>query len=166
MKTALNSIKMFLIPCVLILAFSPFVVSHCQVPCGIYNDQMRIDMIGEHITTIEKSISMINELSAAKPMNANQVVRWVNNKELHSDELIEIVTYYFMNQRIKPVTKDASGDYDMYVAQLTSLHRIMVLSMKAKQEADITVIPQLSKELEVFSKLYLNPEKQTHEHKH
>ncbi len=166
MKTALNSVKMFLIPCVLILAFSPFVGSHCQVPCGIYNDQMRIDMISEHITTIEKSISMINELSAEKPMNTNQVVRWVNNKELHSDELIEIVTYYFMSQRTTPVGKDASGDYDMYVAHLTSLHRIMVLGMKAKQEADLAVIPQLRKELEVFSKLYLDPEKQTHAHKH
>ncbi|MDY6953871.1 MAG: superoxide dismutase [Ni], partial [Thermodesulfobacteriota bacterium] len=40
-----------------------FVVSyasaHCEIPCGIYDDQMRIDMIAEHITTIEKSMKQI-----------------------------------------------------------------------------------------------------------
>lgn len=29
--------------------------AHCEIPCGIYDDQMRVNMIGEHITTIEKS---------------------------------------------------------------------------------------------------------------
>ena len=33
--------------------------SHCQIPCGIYNDQMRFDTIAEHITTIEKSMKLI-----------------------------------------------------------------------------------------------------------
>ena len=30
------------------------------------------------------------------------MVRWVVNKEVHADELSDIVTYYFMAQRIKP----------------------------------------------------------------
>ena len=37
----------------------------------------------------------------------NQLVRWVDNKEIHADELSEIVTYYFMTQRIKPPAADA-----------------------------------------------------------
>ena len=166
MKTAVNSVKMVLIPCILILALSPFVSSHCQVPCGIYDDQMRLDMIAEHITTIEKSIKMINELSADKSANANQLVRWVNNKDEHCDQLSEIVTYYFMAQRIAPVAKNATGDYDMYISQLSSLHRMMVLSMKAKQTADPAVIEPLRKELEEFSKLYIDPVKHSDEHKH
>ena len=62
---------------------------HCQVPCGIYNDQMRFDMIGEHIATIEKSIKQITELSAEPKPNMNQIVRWVNNKDEHADEIAE-----------------------------------------------------------------------------
>ncbi len=36
---------------------------HCQVPCGIYNDQMRFDMISEHIATIEKSMKQTTGLA-------------------------------------------------------------------------------------------------------
>ncbi len=166
MKTAINSVKMFLIPCLLILAVSPFVSSHCQVPCGVYGDRMRIDMMSEHITTIEKSITAINDLSAAKTLDTNQIVRWVTNKDSHCDQLSEIVTYYFMAQRIKPVTKGESDDYNMYISQLTSLHRLMVLSMKGKQASDHAVIAPMREELATFTKLYFGSEEQSREHKH
>jgi len=61
----------------------------CQVPCGIYNDQMRFDMISEHIATIEKSIKQITELSAEPKPNMNQIVRWVSNKDEHADQIAE-----------------------------------------------------------------------------
>ena len=50
----------------------------------------------EHVVTIEKSINELN-----KNPNDNQKVRWILNKENHANELSEIVTYYFMAQRIK-----------------------------------------------------------------
>ena len=75
--------------------------AHCQIPCGIYGDQMRIMMIKEHITTVEKSMKMINELSDVEKINYNQLVRWVNNKEHHAQEIQDIVTAYFLTQRIK-----------------------------------------------------------------
>jgi nickel superoxide dismutase len=28
--------------------------AHCEIPCGIYDDEMRINMVLEHIATIEK----------------------------------------------------------------------------------------------------------------
>jgi len=70
--------------------------SHCQIPCGIYDDEARFGEIDEHITTIEKSMKEIERLSAEAKPNMNQIVRWVNNKEHHADELSEIATYYFM----------------------------------------------------------------------
>ena len=79
--------------------------SHCQIPCGIYDDQARFDMIAEHITTIEKSMNEIRKLSEQDKPNMNQIVRWVQNKEEHADELGHIVTYYFMTQRVKPTQK-------------------------------------------------------------
>ena len=36
--------------------------SHCEIPCGIYDDKTRLTLINEHITTIEKSIKQIIEL--------------------------------------------------------------------------------------------------------
>ena len=39
------------------------VFAHCEIPCGIYEDSLRASLISEHITTIEKSMKMINKLS-------------------------------------------------------------------------------------------------------
>jgi len=36
--------------------------AHCQIPCGIYNDTMRVAMMYEHIVTIEKSMKLISDL--------------------------------------------------------------------------------------------------------
>lgn len=128
--------------------------SHCQVPCGIYNDEMRLELMGEHIMTLEKSMQQIIELSKSDTPNANQIIRWVNNKDDHADELIHIVTWYFMNQRIKPVPED-SPDYADYVDKLTLLHEIMVYSMKAKQSTDLENVDKLQELLREFSRAYL-----------
>ena len=32
---------------------------HCQIPCGIYDDLMRIHQMEEHVLTIEKSINKL-----------------------------------------------------------------------------------------------------------
>jgi nickel superoxide dismutase len=111
------------------------VYSHCQIPCGIYGDKGRFELMDEHIRTISLSIDKINELSAAQKPDNNQIVRWVNNKEHHADELSEIVTWYFMSQRIKPV-EESHDQYKQYVSKLTKLHEMLVYSMKAKQSAE------------------------------
>ena len=41
------------------------ILAHCQVPCGIYDDALRIIQIKEDFQTIDKSISKINVLSKA-----------------------------------------------------------------------------------------------------
>jgi nickel superoxide dismutase len=136
------------------VVFGSLAYSHCQVPCGIYNDDMRFTMIAEHITTIEKSMKQIELLMEGDPPNANQVVRWVNNKEHHADELSEIVTYYFMAQRIKiPPTGDMAAN-SAYVNKLTLLHKMLVYSMKAKQTTDQENIHQLRHLLEDFKVAY------------
>jgi len=102
--------KLVLAICLTALATSATVLySHCQIPCGIYGDSARFDMIAENITTIEKSMNQINELSAQQDRNANQIVRWVLNKEKHADDTAAIITSYFMAQRLKPVDKDAGA---------------------------------------------------------
>jgi nickel superoxide dismutase len=128
---------------VLGMVFASMVYSHCQLPCGIYGDQARFDTLGEHITTIEKSMKLLTELTKQDRPNMNQMVRWVQNKEKHADELSYIVTYYFMAQRVKPVDRAKGKAYEVYIKKLTLLHEMLVYSMKAKQTTDLSHIEKL-----------------------
>ena len=121
--------------------------AHCQIPCRIYAAHMRIHMIEEHITTIEKSITQIVELSAQTPINYNQLVRWVTAKENHAGEVQQIVTQYFMTQRIKP---DATG----YEKQLTVLHKMLLSAMKCKQTTELANVNDLRSLTKEFEGLY------------
>jgi nickel superoxide dismutase len=132
--------------------------SHCQVPCGIYEDSLRIQLIDEHITTIEKSITEINALSAQSTPNYNQIVRWVNNKELHANKIQTIVSEYFLYQRIKMVSKD-NHHYGDYLKSLEYLHQISVYAMKSKQSTDLKLIPILRKTIQLFSAHYFSGHK-------
>jgi nickel superoxide dismutase len=128
--------------------------AHCQIPCGIYDDTVRITLIKEHVTTIEKSIAEISKLTCDSPQNNNQMTRWVINKEEHADQLSQIVTYYFMAQRIKP-------EMDGYTEKLKTLHAILRASMKAKQSADLADVDALRELIHQFEHLYLG-EKHVH----
>ena len=128
--------------------------SHCQIPCGIYDDEGRFGAIAEHITTIEKSMKLITELSEQDKPNMNQIVRWVNNKDHHADELSEIVTYYFMAQRVKLPEEGNAKAQNEYVKKLTLLHKMLVYSMKAKQTTDLANVDQLKSLLNEFHKVY------------
>ncbi len=119
--------------------------AHCQIPCGIYDDALRMNLIIEHAATIEKSMQQIAELE--KGGNANQLVRWVTNKEKHADELQEIVTQYFMTQRI---TLEAP-DYDK---KLAALHKMLVYAMKCKQTIDLANVQSLRQAADEFHDLY------------
>jgi len=121
--------------------------AHCQIPCGIYDDAARITEMKEHVTTIEKSMNEISKLSADSPQSNNQLVRWVNNKEDHADKLTEIVTYYFMAQRIKP-------DTDHYDIKLKTLHGMIITAMKAKQTVDLKQVEKLRELIATFESLY------------
>ncbi len=131
-----------------------FLSAHCQVPCGIYDDQMRIKMIAEHIATMEKAMNQIIDLSGEKTPNYNQIVRWVYNKEKHAEELSDIVTYYFMTQRLKPVSKTDTKHAAGYRKKLELLHHLLVYTMKAKQTTDLKVIEELRVLLKKFEEVY------------
>ncbi len=148
--------KKWVIAGILILAtvFTSMVHSHCQIPCGIYGDPARFDIMAEHITTIEKSMMQITELPKQESPNVNQIFRWVNNKEKHCDELSHIVTYYFMAQRVKPVDKNQGAAYEEYIRKLTLLHEILVYSMKAKQTTELSAIEKLRSLLSEFRAAY------------
>ena len=105
---------------------------HCQVPCGIYTDQLRFEQMLEDQSTIEKAAKLINELGAKKDaLSHNQLSRWVATKEAHANAIQKTVTEYFLIQRIKSSAKN-------YEAQLISAHSVLVAAMKCKQTLDPT----------------------------
>ncbi len=117
--------------------------AHCQVPCGIYDDEARFKLLAEHITTIEKAMKEIATLSAQAPVNYNQLVRWVTNKEKHAEEFSEILSYYFLAQRLVPKAADAGEARAVYLEQLELAHRLIVAAMKAKQTVDLAHVQTL-----------------------
>jgi len=130
-----------------ILVFAVQAYAHCEIPCGIYDDEMRIDMINEHIATVEKSMNQIMELEKADHHHSNQLVRWIINKEHHADEIQDIVTQYFLTQRIKPEAKD-------YEKKLKTLHQMLIYSMKCKQTTDLSHVNTLRGLVKDFQALY------------
>ena len=120
---------------------------HCEIPCGIYGDKERINLISEHITTIEKSMTQIKKLQDTKPLDYNQITRWVMNKEKHATEIQVIVSQYFMTQRIKP-------DSENYLNKLELLHKMLLKAMHCKQTVDTANTVALRDLLNRFNDLY------------
>jgi nickel superoxide dismutase len=127
--------------------FTAKAFSHCEIPCGIYDDEMRIEMIIEHIGTIEKSMNQIMHLQKEGLQHSNQLIRWIMNKEDHANEIQEIVSQYFMTQRIKPDTKD-------YGKKLGLLHEMLIYAMKCKQTTDLGHVGKMKDLVTEFKGLY------------
>ncbi len=130
--------------------------AHCEIPCGIYGDSVRITLLYEHIATIEKSMNMINELSKQDKPDYNQLVRWVTNKEEHAVKIQDIVSQYFLHQRVKPVSSADVAAYGKYVKQLDLLHNILVFAMKSKQNTDLANIETLREKVHNFEHAYFD----------
>lgn len=154
MKNAIGKKFVMLVALACMVIITSMVYSHCQIPCGIYGDPQRFDMMAENITTVEKSMKQIIELSQESKPNMNQIVRWVQNEEEHADEIGHIVTFYFMSQRIKPESKSDVKAYADYVHKLTLLHEMLVYSMKAKQTTDLSNVEKLRALLKEFETAY------------
>ncbi len=137
-----------------VLIFSAQLNAHCQIPCGVYDDTMRVKMIEEHTLTILKSMNYIS-MNQNDLEKQNQVTRWILNKEEHAQEIQDIVSEYFLTQRIK--LKDNSKESkDLYHAQLAALHSILLDAMKCKQTIDSNMTTSLLENLNKFVNLYFD----------
>lgn len=138
----------------IVLAAGTRAEAHCEIPCGIYGDDLRFSMLQEDITTIEKSMKKIVELSVDPAANANQITRWVLNKETHADHMREIVTQYFMTQRIKVPDENDAAAVKAYSERLGLLHKVLVYAMKSKQTTDTQWTKKLHDTVHAFEAAY------------
>jgi nickel superoxide dismutase len=149
---------------VLLFSFGLFQKSyaHCEIPCGIYGDELRIAMLYEDILTIEKSMDKITELSAAEKLDIMTITRWTMAKEDHANKIQDVVSQYFITQRIKLPEVTEGPEFEKYENQLALLHQLIVYAMKAKQTTDKTYIEKLRKSLSDFEAVYFEGK---HRHK-
>lgn len=127
--------------------------AHCQIPCGIYDDHSRVQSMLEDADTIIKSTKSIEELSGySDAQSLNQISRWVINKEAHSQNIISTISDYFMTQRVKPTQED-------YTERLVKHHKVILASMKAKQNTDKEHAIALKQSIEALATYYPEAEK-------
>jgi len=130
-------------------------LAHCQVPCGIYDDEARIHAMLEDASTVLKATNLINELSGKKDAQSqNQIVRWVMTKEQHAQKIISTISDYFLTQRVKSDQKD-------YTERLTKHHTVILAAMKVKQNADHKYVEALHKSIDALAPYYA---KEKHKH--
>lgn len=117
-------------------------LAHCQVPCGIYDDQLKFQQMLQDEHTISKAQLQLGELTGGDidPQAVNQMIRWTTTKEEHATNIQRIIADYFLTQRIKP-------DNEKYTAQLTAAHTVMIAAMKCKQSADPATAEALEKSI-------------------
>lgn len=126
--------------------------SHCQIPCGIFDDSAEVKRLLLDATTIRKSATEINALAGKTDAESqNQLVRWVNNKENHADNVINTISNYFLAQRVKP-------DMEDYAVRLEKHHAVMIAAMKSKQTADPKAADALEQAILAIQPFYPEPD--------
>jgi len=144
-----KKMKMHFLSVILLLSAN-LVYGHCQVPCGIYDDAVRILLIQEDFSTIKKAMSEIKNYSKKDdPQSLNQLSRWVSTKEDHATNIQNVISSYFLIQRVK--SKNSN-----YVEHLKLLHEVMVYAMKCKQSIDNAYVDSGLRSINKFSKSYLD----------
>ncbi|MEM9418826.1 MAG: superoxide dismutase [Ni] [Planctomycetota bacterium] len=146
------------------LLFSPQPAdAHCQVPCGIFDDQVKFAELNQHIDTIEKAMVQIGKVAGSHDAEDQQkLVRWVNTKEGHAQKIMDEAQEYFLAQRVK-LPKDES-EHEAYLAKLVSLHEVIVYAMKTKQTTNTAAVAPLRASLEKFEGQYFGKHEHTHTH--
>lgn len=121
--------------------------SHCQMPCGIYHDDMVYDQIDQYVETMYKGISVLNNSKFSDAKERNEYIRWVIQKEKASDEAALLLTQYFLQQKIKV------GDADT-AKRLAAVHNLLVDLVVIKQNVDLKFVEDFSTEWEKFKLMF------------
>lgn len=133
--------------------------AHCEMPCGIYDDPLRVQMLREDAVTINKAMEQIVLVTAAhdhekvSPLALNQIARWVSVKEDAAQNIQDAIANYFLTQRVQAVDPGKEG-YDAYIKKLTTNHAVLVAAMKCKQNVDTKYAVQLLGAVEAMSPYY------------
>lgn len=122
-------------------------ISHCQMPCGIYHDDMVYDQIDQYVETMYKGISVLSNSKFSDAKERNEYIRWVILKEKASDEVASLLTQYFLQQKIKVGEADTPK-------RLTAVHNLLTDLVVIKQNVDLKFVEDFSTEWEKFKLMF------------
>lgn len=120
---------------------------HCQMPCGVYHDEMVFDQIDQYVETMFKGLTVMKDSNFETPKERNEFIRWVMNKENMSNEVADTFLTYFMQQKIKPGEEDTPK-------RLESIHKMLFLLVQIKQNVDRQMIDTFLDEWEKFKLMF------------
>ena len=127
---------------------APQLHAHCQVPCGIFDDYIKLETMKQDADTIIKAAAEMQKLAAkTDAQSKQQFIRWANNKESHAQSVIESISDYYLTQRVKTSMED-------YNERLLKHHAVMIAAMKAKQSADMQSVNMLRESVQALSPYY------------
>lgn len=121
--------------------------AHCQMPCGIYHDEMVFNQIDQYIETMYKGMTELKNSKFSNPLERNNFIRWVALKESASDEMANLITQYFLQQKIKPGEPDTAK-------RLVSAHKMLFELTAIKQNVDLKMIEDFADEWENFKQMF------------
>jgi nickel superoxide dismutase len=139
--------QMFLISFFLCLISLNGLAAHCQLPCGIYHDDMAYDQIDQYIETMYKGITVINDSQFKTPRERNETIRWVMLKDKESDKMAHLITSYFLQQKI------SLNDPDL-TKKLTAAHKLLFLLVTIKQNTDRNIVKDFAAEWDKFKLMF------------
>lgn len=122
-------------------------MAHCQMPCGIYHDEMVFDQIDQFIETTVKAISVLNDNPFSNVQQRNEFVRWIMQKEKGANETAELILTYFLQQKIKPNEEDTAK-------RVISAHLLLFYLVQIKQTVDLKVVNDFYEEWERFKLMF------------
>lgn len=121
--------------------------AHCQMPCGIYHDDMVFDQIDQYVETMYKGMTMLTTSKFETPKDRTEFVRWVMTKDSSSNDVAELINTYFLQQKIKPGEPDTTK-------KLISAHNLLFLIVQIKQNTDRTLVEKFNDEWEKFKLMF------------
>ena len=139
METIMNRSALLIFAAQTIIFSLLVVPTFGQQAIGIFDDPAQFDMVKSHIDNIEKALNEIKVLSADPNRDYNKLVGWINLKNDQIDKLSEIISGYFIAQRLAPVRPD-SREFGDYLKQLRLFHEVLYYANQCKQFTDIEYV--------------------------
>jgi nickel superoxide dismutase len=139
--------KILLLPSLLLL-LGVFILlpstgmAHCQIPCGIFHDDLVFETLDQNIETLQKADHELSEST----LPTNQSVRWILNKETQSDQIAQTMLTYFLQQRVKL-------DDPKRAEKLELVAKICMQCARVKQTTDAKEVSILNDELQQLKAL-------------
>lgn len=122
--------------------------AHCQMPCGIYHDDMVYDQIDQYIETMAKGITVLTDNKFSTVQERNEFMRWVLEKEQSSDEVAALITKFFLQQKIKP------NEGETTTKRVMAAHKLLFLLVPIKQTVDLKFLNDFYEEWENFKLMF------------